>query len=113
MHQFDIPKTDRLRILDAFFVKYNGCASNNRLPLHNDQSDYSLTIAMNSLEEYEGGGTYFNFVDETVKTDIGGIISFAGHLLHAGETVTKGRRYIIVAFIYQESIDSAPTSGND
>ena len=113
MHQFDIPKTDRLRILDAFFVKYNGCASNNRLPLHNDQSDYSLTIAMNSLEEYEGGGTYFNFVDETVKTDIGGIISFAGHLLHAGETVTKGRRYIIVAFIYQESIDSAPIVGND
>ena len=104
--QFNIPSNNRLRILDAFFVKYNGSGSNNRLPLHNDQSDFSLTIAMNSLQEYQGGGTYFNFVDDTVKTDIGGIISFAGHILHAGEIVTEGTRYIIVAFIYQESVGS-------
>lgn len=94
----------RLRVFDAFLVKYDADAGQKRLPLHNDQSEFSLTIAMNPMACYEGGGTYFNDVDETTKTDVGGIISFKGELLHAGQMITKGQRYVIVCFIYEEDL---------
>ena len=93
----------RLRIFDAFLVKYDADAGQKRLPLHNDQSDYSLTIAMNSIAEYGDGGTYFVDTNETYQTDIGGILSFRGDLLHAGKRITRGTRYVIVCFIYQEA----------
>ena len=98
--QFEV--SGRLRIFDAFLVKYDASAGQKRLPLHNDQSEFSLTIAMNSLDSYNDGGTYFLDIDETCKTDTGGIISFRGDLLHAGKAITVGTRYIIVCFIYQE-----------
>ena len=94
----------RLRIFDAFLVKYDASTGQKRLPLHNDQSEFSLTIAMNPLDEYEGGGTYFCETNETCKTEVGGVISFHGDLLHAGTVITKGKRYIIVCFIYKEQI---------
>ena len=97
---FEIPEGQRLRIFDAFLVKYDAAAGQKRLPLHNDQSEYSLTIAMNPLYAYEGGGTYFCDSDSSIKTDVGGVTSFRGELLHAGTTITRGLRYIIVCFIY-------------
>eukprot|EP00543_Licmophora_paradoxa_P008428 CAMPEP_0202444536 /NCGR_PEP_ID=MMETSP1360-20130828/3579_1 /ASSEMBLY_ACC=CAM_ASM_000848 /TAXON_ID=515479 /ORGANISM="Licmophora paradoxa, Strain CCMP2313" /LENGTH=151 /DNA_ID=CAMNT_0049060555 /DNA_START=156 /DNA_END=612 /DNA_ORIENTATION=- len=81
-HPDDNYQSHRFRIFDAFLVKYDATAAvstethRRRLPLHNDQSDYSLTIAMNGLNEYEGGGTYFCDLDTSLKTDIGGIEVF-------------------------------------
>jgi len=92
----------RLRVLDAFFVKYDAAAGQKRLPLHNDQSIYSLTIAMNSTNDYEGGGTYFAETCETAKMNVGGMVSFEGDLLHAGRNIVSGTRYIIASFIYYE-----------
>ena len=67
---FDIDSScSRLRIFDAFLVKYDASTGQKRLPLHNDQSEFSLTIAMNPLNEYEGGGTYFCETNETFKTE--------------------------------------------
>lgn len=96
----------RLRVLDAFFVKYSAAGGQKRLPLHSDESEYSLTIAMNSLCEYENGGTYFFESDRVKKTDTGGIISFEGECEHAGEAITSGTRYIIVVFLYSEAVGS-------
>jgi hypothetical protein len=101
---FDIDSCSRLRIFDAFLVKYDASTGQKRLPLHNDQSEYSLTIAMNPRIEYEGGGTYFCETNESIKTEVGGIVSFNGDLLHAGTMITKGKRYIIVCFIHTEKI---------
>ena len=47
-----------IRVIDAFLVKYSA-EKQRSLPLHCDQSQFSLTIAMNPREEYEGGGTFF------------------------------------------------------
>lgn len=59
---------------DAFVVKYDAGPSSpadeqgdgalppvprqTYLPLHCDQSSHSFTIALNSCEDYEGGGTF-------------------------------------------------------
>ncbi|KAK3237758.1 hypothetical protein CYMTET_52188 [Cymbomonas tetramitiformis] len=42
---------DKLRIHDAFIVKYDA-AARRELPVHTDQSQYSFTIALNSVTEY-------------------------------------------------------------
>lgn len=98
--QFDVA-ADRVRVIDAFVVKYN--ASKQRsLPLHCDQSQFSLTIAMNDRGEYEGGGTFFEANGDVVNCDTGGVISFEGALLHGGYPVYKGIRYVVVAFLYED-----------
>jgi hypothetical protein len=65
------PKRWRVAVHDAFIVKYRQdpkCATSQRhLPLHADQSTHSLTIALNPLGDYEGGGTYFVPFDAAIK----------------------------------------------
>jgi len=74
----------RLFLRGPFFVFTDDAAKQCSLPLHCDQSQYSLTVALNSLSEYEGGGTFFAHTGEAVNCDIGGVISFEGGLLHSG-----------------------------
>ena len=88
-----------IRVIDAFVVKYNA-DSQRSLPLHCDQSQFSLTIAMNPMDEYDGGGTYFDECGEVLNSDAGGVISFRGELLHGGHPITRGTRYIVVAFLW-------------
>ena len=107
MHkQFDVDAGERrFRIFDAFIVKYSALVNGEgqrHLPLHNDQAEYSLTIALNDELEYEGGGTYFQDIGRPVKTATGGMVSFGKGVMHAGEEITGGLRYIIVCFIYAE-----------
>ena len=81
-------------------------------------------------QEYDGGGTYFADISEAANADVstrtsqfqneiqnvglksglcltcaqaGGVISFNGSLVHSGHPVTKGTRYILVAFLYSYS----------
>ncbi len=96
-------EASRLRVIDAFIVKYRAGAQ-TFLPLHVDQSMYSLTIALNDTCDYEGGGTFFAESGIVVNCDAGGVIGFRGDLLHGGHPTFKGQRYIIVAFLYEESV---------
>ena len=42
-------------------------ASQRHLPLHTDESTHSLIIALNRLDEYEGGGTFFAALDAALR----------------------------------------------
>ena len=98
--QFQVAAAN-LRVIDAFVVKYSA-ESQRSLPLHCDQSQFSLTITLNSSDEYEGGGTYFADAGEVVNCEeCGAVISFDGSLLHGGHPITCGTRYIIVVFLYE------------
>jgi hypothetical protein len=101
-----------IRVIDAFVVKYNA-DSQRSLPLHCDQSQFSLTIAMNPIDEYDGGGTYFDECGEVLNSDAGGVISFRGELLHGGHPITRGTRYIVVAFLwaYEEAREGGEEGG--
>lgn len=90
---------DGLRVVDAFFVKYSSDAQRH-LPLHTDQSDFSLTVAMNDRSNYKGGGTYFPFLSRhPLNVDAGGLVAFDGTLLHAGFPLLEGTRYIVAVFL--------------
>ena len=97
--QFKV-EASSIRVIDAFVVKYSA-ERQRSLPLHCDQSQFSLTITLNSGEEYEGGGTYFAETGDILNSsEPGAVISFEGALLHGGHPITRGTRYIIVAFLY-------------
>merc|ERR1712147_307784 len=71
----------RLRVIDAFLVKYSAAAQRS-LPLHSDQSQISITLPLNSSADYDGGGTYFHDLRRAVNRDAGGLVAFPGFLPH-------------------------------
>ena len=90
-------------------VRYDAAAQRS-LPLHQDDSHLSLTIALNSGDEFDGGGTGFADVRGgsrvaplVVRPDLGHAVAFPGGLWHGGEPITRGRRYVIAAFLWVAS----------
>ena len=49
-----------IKVHDAFIVKYDATHGQRFLPLHTDEGDWSLTLALNDESEYDGGGTLFD-----------------------------------------------------
>lgn len=94
-------------IHDAFIVRYDASGGQKHLPLHRDQSTHSFTIALNSTSDYDGGGTYVASLKRSICPSIGGMTSFRGdELLHGGDPVVTGRRYIIVGFCYASHLNN-------
>ena len=94
-------RLERLRVIDAFVVKYAAARGQKFLPLHCDQSEISLTIPLNAADEYAGGGTYFSDLGRALNRDAGGLISFSGRAHHGAHPISRGTRYVIVAFLYE------------
>jgi len=90
-----------VEVHDAFVVKYDAKGGQHHLPLHRDESTHSFTIALNDIGEYMGGGTYITKLGRSVRAELGGVVSFRGdQLLHGGDPIVQGVRYIIAAFCY-------------
>eukprot|EP00933_Yihiella_yeosuensis_P005066 TRINITY_DN109489_c0_g1_i1.p1 TRINITY_DN109489_c0_g1~~TRINITY_DN109489_c0_g1_i1.p1 ORF type:complete len:403 (+),score=90.79 TRINITY_DN109489_c0_g1_i1:69-1211(+) len=47
-----------MHVLDAFVVKYDADAGQRSLPIHKDQSQFSVTIQLNDPSNFTGGGTW-------------------------------------------------------
>jgi peroxiredoxin len=64
---------------------------------------FAVTINLNA-EEYEGGDLCFpEYGRETYRAPSGGAIAFSCSLLHEALPVTRGRRYCVLPFLYDES----------
>lgn len=92
----------RLRVHDAFVVRYDSAAQRS-LPLHTDQGEISLTIALNSSDDFDGGGTWFEGLGRAIRpSDAGHIVVFpGGDTMHGGQEITRGIRYILAVFLYE------------
>jgi hypothetical protein len=84
-------------IKDLFIVKYDE-QMQNKLDLHHDGSFLSINILLSDTKGFEGGGTYFND-GLTVFLEQGDVLVHSGKVKHSGLPVTKGTRYIMVAFV--------------
>lgn len=98
------PDTVGVCIHDAFIVKYSHDplgveAARTHLPLHQDESTHSLTIALNQNTEFDGGGTFFQMLDCSIRPSAGSVLGFSGSLVHGGDPILKGTRYIIAVFL--------------
>jgi hypothetical protein len=111
--QFDVDLSKQFHVHDAFLVRYSAPANHdinatntstssasNFLPLHYDESTHSFVLALN--QDFQGGGTYFYDIDKTITPyTTGSMVSFPGNkLLHGGNVVTSGVRYILAGFLY-------------
>ena len=92
-----LPQNTEFNILDLFIVKYNENTQNS-LDLHHDGSFITVNLLLNDTSEFEGGGTYFND-GTTVFLEQGDMLIHSGKIKHAGIQITKGKRYLLVAFI--------------
>jgi len=91
----------RLCVHDAFIVKYDASKGCDHLPIHRDQSEISVTIALNSNSDFSGGGgTMFPNLGITICPKIGEVLLFRGDLEHSGFPINGGIRYIVAAFFY-------------
>lgn len=64
---------------------------------------FAVTINLNA-EEYEGGDLCFpEFGRESYRAPSGGAIVFSCSLMHEALPVTRGRRYAVLPFLYDES----------
>jgi hypothetical protein len=95
-----------LRVADGFVVKYDANGGQTELRPHRDGSVLSFNIALNPMNEYDGGGTWFSSIDDPVRIDVGEMVTHSSSLLHGGHGITSGRRYIMVCFVILEGYDS-------
>lgn len=91
-------REDCLWLRDLFLVKYES-GQQTGLELHRDASDFSFVIQVNSLEEFNGGGTFFEDDKRVYNMKPGNCLLFSGKELHSGVNITSGKRIIITGFV--------------
>eukprot|EP01083_Nonionella_stella_P053352 141152_1 len=97
-----------------FFVRYNDHTEyrntydmfkQNSLNLHRDGGLISFNILLNPSTQFVGGGTYFKNVDRVIGIEQGDSCVHPGNILHCGNAITKGKRYILVGFLNAKKIN--------
>jgi GR25 family glycosyltransferase involved in LPS biosynthesis len=89
---------------DIFVVKYDANGQ-NKLDLHRDCSALSFVLLLSHPDDFNGGGTFYQSANETIKPEQGGLSIHCGKVRHAGATITNGTRYILIGFLDVESIN--------
>lgn len=93
-----------IEVHDAFVVKYDAAGGQASLPMHRDQGQLSLTLALNQPPRFTGGGTVFEPLaaagEPALCPAAGHVLAFNSGLMHGGAPITAGVRYIIAAFLW-------------
>jgi len=94
----------RLRVHDAFIVRYDSSLGSIALPEHSDTSVVSVSLSLSSEEDgdFAGGGLWLERIGLAVPAPRGCATIFAGPLRHGGAPITSGVRMILVLFLYVE-----------
>lgn len=84
-------------IKDLFIVKYEENAQ-TELEEHDDGSFFTVNLLLSDPADFVGGGTYF---EDGIQYNLnqGDCILHCGRIKHQGIRITKGKRYLLVAFI--------------
>jgi hypothetical protein len=91
-----IPEKYTTNIKEMFIVKYD-VSSQKSLNTHKDGTHLSLNIMLSDINDYEGGGTYFED-GLTYYLNRGDVLVHSGHTNHGSHDIIKGLRYIIIVF---------------
>lgn len=88
----------KINICDLFLVKYHENMQ-NELEVHKDGSVLSFGIVLSNPCDYEGGGTMF---EDGIHYSLeqGDMLVHSGRVNHTGMKITRGTRYVLVAFLY-------------
>ena len=107
-----------LRLQEARLVKYNASAGQTELGMHRDGPVVTASVALNSPDEYCGGGTLIEALgrarwgagaheaaDPSVafRPGRGCVVLHPGNVRHGGAPISSGVRYILVCFFFDRS----------
>lgn len=72
-------------------------------PVHRDASMLTLNIALSSPDEFVQGGTYIEGLLDNdglpLRIDRGKVLSHSSGIMHAGNAITEGERWVLVLFV--------------
>lgn len=68
------------------------------IEMHYDGCDITWQAMLTRLDEYEGGGTYFRCLRQTIRLQQGQVLVHPGELYHKGVDITYGVRTLLVCF---------------
>ena len=92
----------RLQSVDVFIIKYEE-GKQVSLEKHKDGSTFTFTMLLNDPSEFEGGGTFFHDYDiGLLQPSNHEVVLHSGYILHEGKAITKGKRYLMVGFIWDK-----------
>jgi hypothetical protein len=102
--------SDLLRIEFGMFVEEFGEAEIVHYPEngvfipHSDANKVkpyrAASVVLYLNDDFEGGETHFPDLDCSCKPKTGNVLVFPSHLLHGGQPVVKGEKYIIVLWAF-------------
>ena len=75
------------------------------LEMHRDGSLLNCVILLNPRDAFDGGGTAFAPpLDQVHATQVGGCLCSCGQLRHGAAAVTRGVRYVLIAFLDEQQL---------
>ncbi|CAM9397292.1 unnamed protein product, partial [Heterosigma akashiwo] len=107
---------ENLRLGDCRIIKYDASEGRVELGMHRDGLLVTANIALNSNQEYTGGGTLIEELitqsgkEPSVRSAIpirleqGHVLLHPGDIRHCGAPITSGIRYVLVLFIMDRTI---------
>jgi len=92
---------------EPHLVKYDGKAKGTEM--HTDNSEYiyiTLNVVLSDDNDFTGGGTYIEAIDETIHLKQGEMLIHLGDLEHAGRDIHSGVRSLLICFFACEWKDA-------
>ena len=75
------------------------------IEMHRDGSLLNCVILLNPRDAFDGGGTAFAPpLDQVHATQVGGCLCSCGQLRHGAAAVTRGVRYVLIAFLDEQQL---------
>jgi hypothetical protein len=69
------------------------------VPLHYDRCSVTAQLSLSDYTtDYTGGGTFFPDAQQTIKLKRGDILFHPGSLVHSGQEIFSGERYLMIWF---------------
>lgn len=94
--------SSELAVYDALVIKYDASRGGTRQPMHRDAALISVNVALNSAEDYSGGGTFFEPLGDVLTLPQGHCLCHASGMRHAGHPILHGERWVLVIFVLAE-----------
>lgn len=112
VHQFDVTRMERY-IIACYESEAGGHFRVHRDNTTKGTAHRKFALSINLNDDFDGGEVGFpEYGSRTFKAPVGGAVIFSCSLLHSVSPVTRGRRYVFLPFLYDETAAAIREANN-